>query len=143
MRRTLRNPRSLLLLGLPALLLACSEPESPPPNPLLGTYSATSFTTTGSSGQRNEILAGSTLVLTLKDDNTTSGHLHMAASGANPAFDADMAGTWSQNGTVVEFNQAADSFVRDMIFTWGPDSSLTGNHVFSGTSIQITLTKTS
>ncbi|MDP9204991.1 MAG: hypothetical protein M3P12_05975 [Gemmatimonadota bacterium] len=147
MRRTLRRPGSLLLIGLPALLLACSETEVPPPNPILGTYSATSFTTTGSSGQRNEILAGSTLVLTLKDDGTTSGHLHIAASGTNTAFDADMAGTWSQNGTLVEFSQAADTFVKDMIFTWGPDSngilSLSGDQVFSGARVQIVLTKAS
>lgn len=60
-------------------------------------------------------------------------------------FDADMAGTWSANGSIVDITQPIDSFVRDMPFTWGPDqngvASLSGDHVFSGTRIQIILTR--
>jgi len=70
----------------------------------------------------------------------------VAASGANPVFDSDLAGTWSATGNVVDFVQVADNFVDDILFTWGSDiqgiSTLAGDQVFSGTRIQITLTRT-
>lgn len=143
MRPAFRKSRSLLLIGLPALLLACDDSTSPPANSAAGTYTAIYFVTTGGSGQRNEIQAGSTLVLNLNANGTTSGHLHFAASTGSPAFDADMAGTWTQSGTAVDISQSADTFVRDMPFELTPDPAggwdLVGDQVFSGTRIQITL----
>ena len=51
------------------------------------------------------------------------------------------------SNNVVDITQAADTFVKDMLFTWGPDSqgiaSLTGDQVFSGTRIQIMLVRAS
>ena len=135
----------MLVMGLLPLLPACEESTSPP-NALVGNYTAVSFVTTGASGQRNEILAGSTLVLNLNADRSTSGHLHIAPSTGSPAFDADMAGTWSQNGLTVDIAQGADTFVRDMPFAMepGPTSNwdLAGDHVFNDVRIQITLRKT-
>jgi hypothetical protein len=87
------------------------------------------------------------LQISLTADGTTTGHLHLAASGGSPALDADMAGTWTENASVVTFSQAADTFVRNLPFTAGPDGngmwSLTGNKAFAGTLIQIVLSKTS
>ena len=146
MRQSLRNRRALLLIGLPAIVLACGSSDEPSDTPIAGTYAATFFQTTGSSGQRNEIAAGSTLTISLAANGTTTGHLHVAASGANPVFDSDLAGTWSATGNVVDFVQVADNFVDDILFTWGSDiqgiSTLAGDQVFSGTRIQITLTRT-
>src|SRR6267142_620451 len=82
-----------------------------------GSYTATQFVTTGSSGQTNQILAGSTLVINLAGNGTTTGHLHLAAQGGNPVLDYDMAGTWAQTGTTVNFSQTADTFVRNIPFT--------------------------
>ena len=145
MRPVFSKTRSILLMGLSPLLLACEESTSPP-DALVGNYTAVTFVTTGASGQRNEILAGSTLVLNLNADGSTSGHLHIAPSTGNPAFDADMAGTWSQNGLTVDFAQAADTFVRDMTFIMSATQTaswdLVGDQVFSGVRIQITLRKT-
>jgi hypothetical protein len=133
----------MLLIGLPSLLLACEDSTSPPENSAAGNYTAIYFVTTGGSGQRNEIQAGSTLVLNLNANGTTSGHLHFAASTGSPAFDADMAGTWTQSGTTVDISQSADTFVRDMPFELTPDPiggwDLVGDQVFSDTRIQITL----
>ena len=147
MRQLLKKSHLLFALALPALLLACGGSDEPSGSVVAGSYVATLFTTTGSSGQRNEIAAGSTLQLTLAANGTTSGHLHIAASGSNPVFDADMAGTWTVSNNVVTITQAADTFVRDMPFTWGPDSqgisSLTGDQVFSGTRIQLILVRAS
>ena len=146
MRQSLRNARALLLIGVPAIVMACGGSDEPSATPIAGTYAATFFQTTGSSGQRNEIAAGSTLTISLAANGTTTGHVHVAASGANPVFDSDLAGTWSATGNVVDFVQVADNFVDDILFTWGSDiqgiSTLAGDQVFSGTRIQITLTRT-
>jgi hypothetical protein len=146
MGQSLRNTRALLLIGLPAIVLACGGSDEPSATPIAGTYAATFFQTTGSSGQRNEITAGSTLTITLAANGTTTGHLHVAASGSNPVVDADMAGTWTATENhIVTFTQAADTFVRNMEYTWGSDiqgmSTLAADEVFSGTRIQITLTR--
>jgi hypothetical protein len=143
MRPLFRRSSSLLLIGLPVLLSACGD-STGPWGPPLGSYSATIFYTTPQGGsRRDEIAAGSTLTLTLTLDGMTSGHLHMAAFGANPAVDADMAGTWSMNGNVVTFTQAADTFVRNMAFTiYQLDDKfwyLVGYQVISGTLIQLDL----
>ena len=145
MRQSLKKSRSMLLIGLPALLLACGDSNGPASPAVAGNYAATFFVTTGGSGQTNQLAAGSTLTLNLAANGATSGHLHYAGSGGIAPFDADMAGTWSVNANVVDITQPADSFVRDMLFTWGPDqngiASLTGDQVFSGTRVQIILTR--
>ena len=145
MRKNHRISRSLLLIAIPALLLACGGSDEPSSSPYAGSYVATFWTTTGNSGQQNQILAGSTLQITLAPNGTTTGHMHVAASGSNPVFDADMAGTWTAGAGVVDFAQAADTFVKDMLFTVGSDingvMTLTGHQAFNGTDIQITLTR--
>jgi hypothetical protein len=112
----------------------------------VGSYTATQFTTTGGSGQTDQLVNGSTFNITFALDGTTSGHLHIAASGGNPAFDADMAGTWTQDGMIVEISQPADTFVRDMPFTLtangGSSWDLVGDKTFSGTEIRVTLSRT-
>jgi hypothetical protein len=147
MRQNHRISRSLLLIGLPAVLLACGGSDEPASSPYAGSYVATSWTTTGNSGHQDQILAGSTLQITLNSNGTTTGHLHMAATAANPVFDGDMAGTWAVNGNVIDFTQTADTFVRDMPFTVDSNiqgiMTLTGDQTFSGTRIQLTLTRAS
>ena len=148
MRQSLGNTRALLLIGLPAIVLACGGSDEPSDTPIAGTYAATFFQTTGSSGQRNEIDAGSTLTITLAANGTTTGHLHVAASGSSPVFDADMAGTWTATENhIVTFTQSADTFVRNMEFTWASDiqglSTLAGDKGFPGGRVQITLTRAS
>jgi hypothetical protein len=133
-------------IGLFFLLIATaacgSDNTTEPKNAIAGSYAASQWVTTGGSGQTNQLLAGSTLALTLANDGTTSGHLHVAASGSNPALDADMAGTWSESDNKVTISQSADTFVRDMTFNVVPNGSnwsLTADQVFSSTRIQITL----
>jgi hypothetical protein len=143
--------RSLIRIGplfLAAAAMACGGSGSTAPNTTIaGSYSATQWVTTGapgSSGQTNQILAGSTLVINLASNGTTAGHLHLAAQSGNPAFDADMAGTWVQIGTTVNFSQTADTFVRNMPFTVvanGSKWALEANHAFAGTNVQITLSQ--
>ena len=140
-RRT-RISAALFVLGAAA---GCSDNTSP--SEVAGSYTAIVFMTSGSSGQTNHLVAGSTFNITLNSNGTTSGHLHVAASGGDPGLDADMAGTWSQNGDVVDFTQAADTFVRDMAFRIervGPNVLyLVGDQTFSGTNISVTLARES
>ena len=129
-----------------AAVLACGSDNSTEPGlDLVGDYTATQWVTQGSSGQSYPLLAGSTLNISLSSNGTTAGHLHVAASGGNPAFDADMAGTWAKSGNTVTFSQSADTFVRDMPFTVvanGSTWSLAGDHTFSSSGVNVKLTLT-
>lgn len=137
------------LMGFTALLLGVaglsSCGESTGSSPVVGSYTSIIFMTTGSSGQTNQLLAGSSFNITLQADGTTSGHLHIAASGGEPAFDADMTGTWRQTGDVIDFTQAADTFVRDMAFRIeriGADELyLVGGQNFVGGRVDVTLAR--
>jgi hypothetical protein len=136
----------MLFIGLPALLLACGSDSTAPSDTGVGNYIATSLTSTPTGGTaRNEIQAGSTLTLNLNSNGTTSGHMHIAANGSSPVFDADMAGTWTATATTVDITQAADTFVRDMLFTIqrvGDNvTALVGDQVFTGGRVTVTLTR--
>jgi hypothetical protein len=126
-----------------AVLVACGG-DSTAPSTVSGPYVATEFVTTGSSGQTNQILAGSTVSLILASNGSVTGHLHVAPTNGNPVFDADMAGTWAQTGSTITFTQAADTFIRNMTFSVVANGSiwqLVGDQVFSGTRIQLTLSQ--
>jgi hypothetical protein len=137
---------SPIVVGI-AAMIACGSDSTAPPSglALVGTFNAVEFTTTGSSGQTNQLLAGATLTITLASDHTTSGHLHVPASpSTGPTFDSDLPGTWAQSGNSVDFTQPnSDTFVEDMTFTAVPASStlwdLIGDGTFSGTAIHVTL----
>ena len=122
-----------------AALAGCSDSTSR--SEVTGSYSAIIFFSTGTSGQTNQLLAGSTFHITLHPDGSTSGHLHMVTSTG--ALDADMGGTWTQSGDLIEFAQTADTFVRDMVFRieriGGNEFYLVGDQIFSGNRINVTL----
>jgi hypothetical protein len=128
-----------------AALVACGGDTTSPALTAAGTYSATRFLTTGGSGQTNQLLAGSTLNITLAGNGTTSGHLHVVPSASIPGIEADLAGTWSQNGMVVTISPTADTFVGDMPFTMvangGANWDLVGDKTVLGTQVLITLTR--
>lgn len=133
------------MFALAALGLTACGSDSTAPLMAGGTFAATSFVTTSSTGQvTNQIANGSFLLISLASNGTTSGQLHIAASGGVPAFDADMAGTWMMTGSTVTFTQTADTFVRNMTFSLTQPASfttlLTGDEMFSdGTRVQLTL----
>ena len=139
---------SLMKLG-PVLLCiaAMAGCDSTWPSVIEGNYTAIVFVTTDQTGPTNQLQLGSTLGLRLDDNGTTSGHLHFAAQGGEPALDADMNGTWTQNGDVIEIDQAADTFVRDMAFLVqrAADGSvvLVGDDTFDGVRINISLVRES
>jgi hypothetical protein len=143
MRQSLRKFSSILLTGLAVLLLACGSSTAPPGNSVAGSYTPVIWVTVGGTGQTSELQAGSTLTLTLHANGLTSGHLHMAATAARPLFDADMSGTWIQNGSTISISQSVDTFVQHTSFEMSPDPvkgwDLAGDTNFAGTHIQIIL----
>jgi hypothetical protein len=135
--------RAPIFFGVIALV-ACGGGSTAPGTTLAGTYLATQFVTTGSSGQTNQLLAGSSLLLHLGANGSVSGQLHIAATNGNPVVDADMAGTWAQSGNTITFAQTADTFVRNMTFAIVANGNLwelVGDGGPVGTRIQITLTQ--
>ena len=104
-----------------------------------GIYTATSFFTTTNGQTTNHLANGSTISLTLHPNRTTSGHLHVEASGGIPDFDADLTGTWTQAASVVDLEHPADTFLRDMLLNFD-GVSLGGDITVDGTRIQIILT---
>jgi hypothetical protein len=142
-RKTRRKTRSILHAGLPVLLLACGSSTAPAANSVAGSYIPIIWVTTGGTGQTSELQVGSTLTLTLHANGLTSGHLHMAATVARPLFDADMSGTWIQNGSTISISQSVDTFVQHTSFEMSPDPvkgwDLAGDTNFAGTHIQIIL----
>jgi hypothetical protein len=143
MRRAIS--KQILLLGAILGAAACDSVTSPFETAPAGSYTATTFLT-GSTGQTDELALGSTLTLHLYSNGNVSGHLHTAASGGNPATDADMAGTWMLTGNVVDISQPADTFVRNMHFTFATATNgtvtLSDDRVFTGGRVQLVLTRT-
>ena len=140
------NRKSMWRANLAALLVAilpaagCDTNDAPFDTPA-GSYNATTFLTTTSGQTTDHLAAGSTISLVLTPTRTTSGHLHMAAVGGVPEpFDADLTGSWTTTGTIVELSHAADTFLRDMLFEFD-DGTLVGDDTFDGTRIQVTLTR--
>ena len=111
-------------------------------NLLSGTYLATIFLVTPTGQAQSDVLAaGGSLSITIDESGNTTGSLNIPGTvTGGAAFTASMAGTATVTGLTVEFNQAADSFVRDL--TWariGPDLSV-ANQVAGSASFTITLT---
>ena len=131
-----------MLVGV-AAMVGCNGITSLAKRGPVGAYTAIILVTTENSVATNELANGWSFTINLADDGTTSGHLHRAASGSNPAFDADMAGTWTQYGNTVEFTQAAETFVRGMPFTIESLTDriwwLVGDDVFGTTRVNVRL----
>ena len=138
----LRKLVPVALVGLS--VVACGSDTTGMSNdPPVGSYSALIFVTQGSFGQTNQLGNGGSLNITLANNGTTSGHLHLVASNGTPALDADMAGTWTIQNDKVTFTQAADTFMNDLVFTFQPIASdtwyLVASQTIQGTNINITL----
>lgn len=91
------------------------------PDPLAGTYLATTFEVTSAGSTRNVLAEGGTLGInvatTTSSGYVTVGTLIIPPAGGGDAFMAHLAGTATLSGNTVRFAQAADTFVRDLTFT--------------------------
>jgi len=130
-------------------LASCGDPAAPAPDPaaqvtaadVAGNYKATTFITEDSGAGTDQIARGSLLELALDTSGTTAGRLFVPqGSEEGGDFDADLTGTWTQQGNVVAFDHDADTFVRDMPFTYA-DGRLWGDKTFGGTRVRVVLTR--
>jgi hypothetical protein len=129
------------MFAVGALLVACSDPFKPTTENVVGDYSLQALTTTDSGGTVNWVTAGATCTISLAANGTTTGHLFLpGADTGGVDFNADMPGTWALSGDSISFDQAADSFVRDMSFG-ALENRLAGDHTFTGTRVRFVLTK--
>jgi hypothetical protein len=130
-----------LVLSMAATLPSCTKGTEP--EDLAGSYSATVFKVTPAGQATIDVLAaGGSLTITITGNNTTSGTLSIPASlnGGVP-FTASMEGTVTLSGSTVAFQQTADTFVRDLSWTFAGNSLSVSNQLVSGDAHTLTLTK--
>mgnify|MGYP003577217059 FL=1 len=127
------------VLSLVAIAIGC---DSTDPNPLAGTFEATSFIVTETGEAPMDVLAlGGDLTITIAQNNSTTGTLNVPSEltgGSNLSF--SMNGTAIRTGNTVAFDQQADTFVRDLAWTFS-GNTLIANETVSGVSLAITLTR--
>jgi hypothetical protein len=138
-------PRVVSKLGAVTLwlsLVSCGDDGfDPTVDEVAGTYQATTFTFDGGSGPTDLLAIGASVTITLAPDGTSSGRMLVpgVAEGGGD-LDADLAGTWTLSGTTVTFDQAADTFMRDVTFTAEP-SRLRAQGTFGEEVVVLVLTK--
>lgn len=123
-----RSPRVRGLLALPVIatllgpLAACGDPAgtaTPSVAEVAGGYTATTLVGKAPEGEFDALAAGGTLAVVLAADGTTTGRFFVPGGDEDGSdFEADLAGTWSLTGDRVTFDHAADTFLRDVVFTW-------------------------
>lgn len=135
MVNAMRRPTLLAVLSF-LVVSGCDDSTGPDRENVAGTYTATTFTTTTGGVTTDQLDEGASLDIVLSANGTTTGTL--VAPGGSPS--ESMAGSWSLSGNTVTFSQPADTFVNDMSFQV-VGNTLQGDETFSGTRIQVTLTR--
>ena len=136
-----RLPRFFLGALAVATIGACADDPNVPPGsvPVGGQYHATTFTISPGGSPVNLLALGTSLVITLAPDHTTSGRLIVpAVVTGEEALDEDLAGTWRQSHDTVFFSQTADTFIRDVPFVVH-GSALVGQIVDPEGRVDVTL----
>ena len=104
----------LLALAVPA----CDDDE--PTGPMAeaaGTYVATTFIE--KDGDVDHLARGLTLTIALSASGTTTGAFFVPEGGEEGEDVAEsLAGTWTIEGDAVEFDHVADTFIRDVTWTY-------------------------
>lgn len=137
------SPITRVLLAVVVLLGASACRRATDPDPLVGTYLATTFLVTPSGqGVLNVLALGGTLGLNVANNYVTSGTLIVPASvNGGSTFTASLAGTATRTGSSVRFTQSADTFVRDLTFTLAENRLEAVDQVVGGTRYNIILTR--
>jgi hypothetical protein len=129
-------------LGVALGLLACgSDSFTPTEATVAGSYAATTFTVATETGPVDLLALGMTVTLILTPDGKTTGRLFMPGGADNGVdLEEDLSGTWTLSGRSVRFSQSANTFIRDAVFTVGPNT-LTTEGTFGDTTLRLVLTK--
>jgi hypothetical protein len=137
-----------LLAAFLGLLLATASAcrGSTDPDPLVGTWLASTFRVTpAGQGQKDVLAAGGTLGVNIVNVDSlfiTTGTVLLPASVTGSApFSASLAGTAVRANNTVRFGAVADSFVRDLVFTLVENRLEAVNQVVAGTNYNVILTR--
>jgi hypothetical protein len=77
--------------------------------------------------------------MTLASDGSTTGRLFIPGGAEDGGdLDEDLVGTWTLAGSTINFNQIADTFIRDVEFAVG----LTGTGTFEDETLRLVLSTT-
>ncbi len=144
MQRQLIVRTQLIAAACTVVLFSGGCGDNTDPSDLLaGTYVATVFSVTPT-GQAaiNVLAAGGSLTIIIAANNTTSGDLFIPASiNGGTAFNASMVGTATLTGTNVQFQQTADTFVRDLTWAFANNALSVSNQTAGSATHTITLTR--
>ncbi|MGQ0701709.1 MAG: hypothetical protein ACT4PM_01085 [Gemmatimonadales bacterium] len=128
---------------LTTVLLACTGTEFVEGTTFeTGTYAASLiFRVTPPGGEPIDVRGpGGSLSITIRRDGTTTGSLHLPASVTGGApFTGSMEGTAVITGLTVRFEQEADTFVRDLLWSRIEDTLVVVDQDVNGTRYTITL----
>lgn len=135
--------RQLPVLAIALALFSACGKDSTAPSDLVGVYWATTFEVTLAGQSPIDVLAaGGSLQIQIATDNSTSGTLIVPASlNDGEAMDASMAGTAVQSDNRVVFQQSADTFVRDLTWSYDGSTLRVTNQTAGVGSFTITLTR--
>lgn len=133
----------LLLLILAVAQAACDSGTDPDPTmaDVAGTYAATELVTTSGGTSTDQLAEGAEVTITLATDATTRGTLFVPGGNEDGSdYTASLEGTWSLTSNTVTFDHDAETFLRNMFFTY-EDDRLSADAVFGTTQILVTLTR--
>ncbi len=127
-------------LAIAFFLVSCGDDNgfSPTVENVSGSYSASSFTVTSSSGPVDLLASGASVQVTLTSDGATTGRLLLPGADIGGDHDEDLAGTWMLTGDKVTFSPRGPSVLRFAEFTAAP-SQLTGERILSGETLRLVL----
>lgn len=104
-----------------------------------GAFGVLSFTSVTNGVTTDWLAAGATLTLVLDGSGNVAGRLfHPGAGEDGGDMDEDMAGSWTLDRRIVHLEQNADTFMRDLDFTFH-DATLTADRTFGDTRVRIVL----
>jgi hypothetical protein len=135
------DPRSrwyvaAMFAGMAAVLGCYDGPTGP--EPLTGTYVATTMMITPAGGETVDLLAdGASLTIVFGSGYTMTGTLSMP----DEELDESMDGTYLRRRNTLEFVQTADTFVRDLTWAIGANTLTASDQTLQDVEFEVVLTR--
>ncbi len=139
--KTLRSLSMVIAMAAGTTLAGCDADEilGPDREEVAGTYTATQFSITTGSGSEDLLDLGGSVTLTLDADGTSTGTFASPAIGGDPAFVADLEGTWDITiGGFIQLEHDDDTVLRDVLFEYD-NGELVASEVFTSGVVDIVL----
>jgi hypothetical protein len=136
---------SLLVASLASFTACGDDTTGPTAASVAGTYNATQadITYTGTTQPVDALALGTSLVIVLTPQGTTSGTLVVPAVLTEDGIDDDvfaLTGTFTVSGNTVTFQGQGDNLIRDLPWTIG-NGTLTTESIDAEGTIVVTLTR--